>query len=499
MQNFRSFEDSGEVPLKQINVLIGANNAGKSSVIRALHIVQDGAGGYGADVRSDASQADVVLQFDSTGGVPSGWPTPDPRLTAEIFKSGQENVNIFGSQHVFMARKIPSAEPDHFIVPYLSKRKVYAYTEQINEAQLKQIDTNMTTLTAKLDRISNKNFPAHDFYAKACHEILGFEVTCGASPNGKKPGVYLPDYSFLPLEQMGEGVANLVFFLCTLVVSKNKLFLIEELENDLHPAALKALLDLILESSKDNQFVISTHSNIVVTHLCSHPDSQLLKVTAERGKLPTTSSIAVIPDERAARMEVLRELGYAFSDFDLWEGWLLLEESSAETIIKDYLIPWFAPALKRVRTVSAAGVGNVEPIYKDLHRLVLFTHLESTRKTLTWVRVDGDDAGQQALEKLGKTFSLSGDQIKAFDQPQFENYYPHLFAARAQQVLAITDGKAKKDEKEDLLKQVCGWLDKDAERGKSALEESARTVIEDLKAIVRQFKESAICRKTYGD
>jgi len=63
---------------------------------------------------------------------------------------------------------------------------------------------------------------------------------------------------------MGEGLANIVALLSELAVNSGKLFLIEMPENDLHPQALKALLDLILESSKRNQFIISTHSNIVV-------------------------------------------------------------------------------------------------------------------------------------------------------------------------------------------------------------------------------------------
>ena len=52
--------------------------------------------------------------------------------------------------------------------------------------------------------------------------------------------------------------------LAEITLAKNKLFLIEEPENDLHPKALKALLELILESSASNQFVISTHSNTLI-------------------------------------------------------------------------------------------------------------------------------------------------------------------------------------------------------------------------------------------
>src|SRR5688572_15663099 len=119
---------------------------------------------------------------------------------------------------------------------------------------------------------------------------------------------------------MGEGVPNIVHLLASLATSSGKLFLIEEPENDLHPSALRLLLDLIIESSTKNQFVISTHSNIVVSHLCGSSNSQLLRVTSAREVLPLNSRVEVVPRSSEARFAVLRELGYASSDFDLWEG-----------------------------------------------------------------------------------------------------------------------------------------------------------------------------------
>ena len=41
--NFKSFSDTGEVSLGQVNVLIGRNNHGKSAFIRVIHLLQQGA------------------------------------------------------------------------------------------------------------------------------------------------------------------------------------------------------------------------------------------------------------------------------------------------------------------------------------------------------------------------------------------------------------------------------------------------------------------------
>jgi hypothetical protein len=57
---------------------------------------------------------------------------------------------------------------------------------------------------------------------------------------------------------MGEGIPHLLGLINDLCLAENKLFLIEEPENDIHPKALKRLLDLIIQKSQSNQFVIST-------------------------------------------------------------------------------------------------------------------------------------------------------------------------------------------------------------------------------------------------
>ena len=150
-----------------------------------------------------------------------------------------------------------------------------------------QVSPNMQYLAAKLSRIGNSSFPGHARYDQTCNAILGFTVTAIPSESGQRPGLYLPNKETIPIDQMGEGVPNVVEFLADLALSDGKLFIVEEPENDIHPKALKALLDLIVESSKSNQFVVSTHSNIVLRHLGAIEGSRVYNVTALPGSLPT--------------------------------------------------------------------------------------------------------------------------------------------------------------------------------------------------------------------
>lgn len=497
LRNLRSFEDSGAIPLGQMNVLIGANNAGKSSVLRALYLMQDGAGTPWADVRVGSSTAlveafvsdsDMQQPFDNLrdgrGRLTISMRTDPDRRNGD-FVMAIYPLNSTSGQGV---QAIRSVDPYHYIIPYLSKRKTATYMEDVRQQYAMQVTPNMSNLAAKLSRVTSRSFPGGELYEAACREILGFVVTAVPSENGQRPGIYLPNRDILPIDQMGEGVPNIVALLVDLTLSSGKLFLIEEPENDLHPEALKALLDLMVESSQKNQFVVSTHSNIVVRHLGAVANSKVFHVQAEKGQLPTTARIEEVPNNPQARLDVLRQLGYSFTDFDLWSGWLIVEESSAERIIRDYLIRWFAPRLSRVRTLAANGTSNVEATFADFDRLMRFAHLEPIYSNAAWVRVDADASGQAVVQKLRNSYKTwDEDHFACFSKEQFEHYYPAHFAEKVEQALAITDRQKKRDAKRELLDEVRKWLDEDEARGRAALELSAKDVIEQLQHIEAQL------------
>lgn len=498
LENFRCFKSLKPIALERINVLIGPNNAGKSSILKAFHLLQDGSGFAYADVRVGELVAQIRVGLNEIVGV-EHWGTFGSGIPCIVTVKAAANADHTGGNlavivtnssdnTVHGAHQLQPLEPNHFIVPFLSKRKVGGYQETVNLAHTQTIQNNFSYLAAKLSRLSNPSFPRHSRYFDSCKAILGFQVTAIPSVNGHRPGIYLPDQQTLYLDQLGEGVANVVALLADLAISDGKLFLIEEPENDLHPQALKALLDLILDSSQTNQFVISTHSNIVVRHLTSAKDSILYNVTTVPGTQPPVAEIQRVERTVEARLAVLRDLGYSFSDFDLWDGWLILEESSAERIIRDYLIPWFAPRLSRIRTLAAGGISKVAPVFEDFDRLVRFTHLEPAYKGRAWVRVDGDEPSIKVVERLRDTYKTwAPEHFGNFSKAQFELYYPDHFSAKIAETLALAerDKQAGRTAKKVLLDEVRAWLDGDESRGRAALGKSAEEVISFLQGIER--------------
>jgi len=347
------------------------------------------------------------------------------------------------------------------------------------------VQADLRYLVAKVSRLANPDYERAEEYTKLCSALLGFRISVQAAEdgNGQQAGIPVGKYGFIPIEAMGEGVSSQLGLIADLCMADGNLFLIEEPENDIHPEALKTLLDVIVEKSETNQFIISTHSNIVARYLGAAPDSKLFEFGSdfEPNTIPT-STIREVEPTSASRIAVLRRLGYELSDFDLWEGWLILEESSAEIVIR-YLIPWFVPELARIRTVAAGGTSKVEPTFEDFRRLFLFAHLEDQYRGRAWVIVDNDAEGQRIVTSLrAKYGNWSADHFGTWDQSDFEQYYPSRFEAKVQEVLALGHD-AKRVAKKALLDEVKAWCDANPDEAMAELEKSAAEVIEKLKAI----------------
>ena len=492
--NFKCFTDTGGIELDQINLLIGNNNSGKSAVIKALHLLQTDPVLLNSFInkylRFDENQLSINYHLKnidkkysyiaSPGSDPLVISLVKPKDSSLTIQKGSQNYTIDQSG----AQLFHSFEPDNFLYTYLSKRKVTNFNQIVNIKNQNEISDNLSNLVSKVARLSNPTNPRWKEYDELCQNVLGFTVTTHASQNGQQAGISVGD-SYIPLEEMGEGVADLLGLITDLCMADGNLFLIEEPENDLHPEALKAILEFIWEKAESNQFVISTHSNIVVKYLGAHSRSKLLHVAQEyKGLSIPTSSIKEVDKSTPTRIQVLRQLGYELYDFDTCEGWLILEESSAQSIIQKYLVPWFAPKLSRIQIVSARGNKNVEATFNDFNRLFLFAHLEQNLYlNRAWVIVDGDDDGKKIVDNLHKKFSSwSPNQFRTWKEADFESYYPDEFASDVADTLSCT-GNKKREKKIALLKKVLDWCAKEQVKAEKAFQDSAKEVIEFLQEI----------------
>lgn len=500
INNIKSFEHSGTIKLdKKMNILLGANNSGKSTILRVLYLIQNIQSLSLPDVRVGTPTASCLIQLEeihtnqTIATMVKGGLLSRIEVTGDRGNSGQLAVSMVTDNNSRRnSVNIAATEPYNFIYPYLSKRKVQGYRREVHRNFGLQVSDTLFDLVAKVDRLANPNYPKYNEFEQACIDILGFPMTTfqAEDNNGKQIGLIVNEYDSIPLEAMGEGVPNLLGLIVNLCMANHKLFLIEELENDIHPRALKSLLELIIKKAEHNQFVISTHSNIVAKYLGSIPGSKIhyissVPYTSEQ-RVPTAiyKEVGNTPQERR---EVLEDLGYDLLDYDLAKGWLFFEESSAERLIREFFIPWFTPDLKdKVNTIAVGGTSDVEPKFADFNRLFLFLHLENMYKDHAWVMVDGDPSGQKVIVNLKQKYLSGGwtdDKFINFAKHNFEEYYPDRFKEDALAALDIKDKQGKREAKKLLLDNVLAWIASYQEQARLEFEESAAEVIAILRRI----------------
>ncbi|MFC9031219.1 ATP-dependent nuclease [Streptomyces arboris] len=486
--NFRAIVDSETLPLGPITLIVGRNNTGKSSLLRAMYLLQEGAEFRPSDVRVGADSSHILLSYIAEPpltvlrNAQAKEGIPDRHLEVRCKPSGIAGIFARHEGNGYWLDAAPAKAPDNLIHPVLSGRVQRLNEGQINREGVLAVWAHDGNIVARVAALATAHFPEAVKFRKLCRDVLGFEINVIPGANGQYLGMQVDRFIGINIDAMGTGVSAVLNLMVSLCGAEGKLFLIEEPENDLHPYALKALLDAILEASSSNQFIISTHSSIVLTRLGSL-DSSVVLHTSTDGKIPPATSYEVVSTP-TRRVEVLQELGYELTDLHLNDGWLIFEESSAERLIRQYLIPWFAPRLRGLRTVAAVGTSRVEPIFTDFVEMLLFAHLEPMYRHRAWVVVDGDDSGLQVVNKLrGKFRDWPADRFESWSEERFEEYYPEAFREGVIAAFAMQSKVAIREAKKELLEAVLDWIAENEERARAEFEKSAQEVISYLRSI----------------
>lgn len=510
--NVKSFADSGLLKLsKGINVIVGKNNAGKSTLLQAVLCLQSTnqqpfiqpkeairIGTSESTVRihlqdvktaylkkkgiSDGDHGNVTISFTSDSLPRKFTFAPD-----ETNREAITDVEIITHQ-----------EPNNFILPYTMKRFAQGFnplTGSNLSQQQRYVLESLSQLADKIQPYTQSTHPDHERFDELCLGFIGSPMGIVEGTNGHMPGIYTGQDGSILLSQMGDGVPHIVGFIVHLLKAENKLFVIEELENGINPEPLKLLLEEIKRSAKarHNQFLISTHNNIVLQTLASEEDCKIIEVTQAQikpGDIPVSSCLQIERDDVEARRRVLANLGYSLADSDMFDGWLILEEASAETVIRRFLIPEFVPKLINVLGIIATGgYTQVKNQFMALAQNFLYLHLTPAYQKKIWVIIDAGEDESKVIQGLRDNFKgWPPEHFDQFGAHDFERYYPSCFQEEVEKILALPDNgkeakKQKQEAKKELLVKVMKWIDEDVDRAKQEFQSSAQEVIGKLKNI----------------
>ena len=372
VSNYKCFrnEEQGFEKIFPVNIIVGKNNSGKSSLLDLIHYVTDPTGGH---LNIAPEQGKCIIEFliseaiinrvielysASQGTSLESW----DKLIRELWKSNfhdqllrfelkndalvyYEGPDIaYGQYHdtfhvvynsIFKKKvfKRITAERDVTREPLYPKESFaeggkgatpliwkYLAVEGFDSSLIKK-----EFLTA-LNCITKPDIEFQDITVKE-------EATDQRS--SARGEIYFVNAhgKSIALSKMGSGVKTIILVLLNLLVvpaSEYKkhseyFFAFEELENNLHPSLQRRLFNYIADFARSMSchFFITTHSSIVIDQFSKNPDAQILHLD-NSGKQAIVRTISSIWDGKA----ILKDLDYKASDLLLSNGIIWVEGPS---------------------------------------------------------------------------------------------------------------------------------------------------------------------------
>jgi predicted ATP-dependent endonuclease of OLD family len=129
--NVRGFEKADIEFSKKLNILIGPNNCGKSTILHSILSLQKNSLSNG-DIKLRKNESSVDIFFDDFSQSFIKFNEKRFQFYRYNLRDNSRQIIDKNSNTNFMQDPIPSTEPLNFIYPYLSKRKVALYNETVN-------------------------------------------------------------------------------------------------------------------------------------------------------------------------------------------------------------------------------------------------------------------------------------------------------------------------------------------------------------------------------
>lgn len=369
--NYKCFSDIHIDNIKPINIIIGKNNIGKSSI---LDIVE---GIYGS--RKININTKIILTKEMDEGVIS-----------RVFQKSISGGTIVGNHYEFGKKYIgqdisfirksdfSNQIPDNFkkYNPHLTIKQIdfwsqVAYSIKIDPKVTKRIlaernifpednDDNMKVdsngngitriITNFLNRSKyNENLVKNDLL-KNLNKIMGDDANFTEivtqqidSAEGTKWEIYLREEGKgrIPLSESGSGLKTILMVLVFTILIPNVehkkisqyIFLFEELENNLHPSLQRRLLKYIENLTEEGAlFFLTTHSNVTLDAYQNSDITNIIHLQKESSQVKLINIT-----NKIQKNSILNDLGIKASDLLQSNGIIWVEGPSDRVYINNWI------------------------------------------------------------------------------------------------------------------------------------------------------------------
>ncbi len=377
IKNYKCFDEVGASieTLKCINVIIGKNNSGKSSVLDIFKFLTTNNDSFFKNKRNGKSPE---LEFEHTikehlirksfsettsgGGIPGinhlqyGIGLVDYTLHYSISDKGHNYFKNIDRGLVQEARPIINSYVSKISFPLKGKQFSHLSAERDIQPETPIANINVSNngngATCLIQTIINRDNYDSNLIEKTLLEKLNeiikpdidFTRILVQQNEQDKWEIYFESAydGRVPLSKMGSGVKTVLLVLILLFVkpeiegknASDYVFALEELENNLHPSLQRRLYYFIYKFAKSNNcvFFLTTHSNIVIDLYSSLDETQILHISKQEDKT-TIKSILKATELKT----ILDDLEVRASDILQSNGIIWVEGPSDRVFINNWL------------------------------------------------------------------------------------------------------------------------------------------------------------------
>lgn len=389
VKNYKCFDDEGGgfERIMPLNVIIGKNNSGKSTLIDLVEYMLDGDGPIARTYTFNGNLPEIIVTHlvseEEYSKILNSGQSRDIMLLGDYSSYGIDfKNNIFkyifsGGGKKIISKSTSDIYPDtqqiidtvKDTIPKTFTNKLFCkiaadrdiVLEKSSQQSGFKLQANGENATNAIQQLINrKSLKRHNLIEQKLLEELNSII----NPDIKFTRILVQiddnDYweilfedankNRIALSNMGSGIKTVLLVLLNLIArpeyeneSKNTyIFAFEELENNLHPSLQRRLYNYIIEYSKKHSayFFITTHSNIVIDIFGANEHAQIIHVENDGVRSKTTT---VLSNEGTKR--ILHDLGIKASDLLQCNGVIWVEGPSDRNYINKWL-ELLAPDLK---------------------------------------------------------------------------------------------------------------------------------------------------------
>lgn len=454
IEKFKSV-DKADMNFNSINVLVGGNNAGKSSIIHAIQFAVSCAQTLNANAHGKFKKGDkhvstlspeelfyspiknvYSLGFDNKQLTQDAAKAirvkiSDDQYDAEIeIKKGKNaNLSVTIDTNQFAKQIWSNEKPFSMYVPGLAGipfEEEYKAFGAVRRAAARGDSNNI--FRNVLYQLNEKQGQWNKFIKtlQGVFPNIDISISCDLDNTAIVNATVSIDnrQTYLPIDSMGTGILQAVQICAYIYLFEPKILLLDEPDSHLHPNNQIALANILIDLTQDvsTQIVLATHSRTLIG---------ALKASAKFFRV-SEGSINEDFDEYSA----LLDLG-AIDDIDRLKSgqykWIVLSEDTKSESQKALKMVLEASGLdlNAYKLYPYAGTGHI-----DAAKLAaeFICDLNSTIKVL--IHIDRDGRNQSDVQEDIDKYSNSNGRIQAFitECNDVESYF-----CRAEHIKAVLD------------------------------------------------------------